>query len=79
MCSDTLKAALRVNREIADKKNELIFAAKRAKMGDMEPSASSSATATATTTTATTTATATSAATASGTVMHRVSNANGTL
>ena len=55
MCGDTLKAALRVNREIADKKNELIFAAKRAKMGDTENPASSSAT-------ATTTATATSTA-----------------
>jgi hypothetical protein len=47
MCGDTLKAALRVNREIADKKNEAIFAAKRAKMGDIEPSTGGKATATA--------------------------------
>lgn len=48
MCGDTLKAALRVNREIADKKNEAIFAAKRAKMGDIEPAAGGTATASAT-------------------------------
>jgi mannose-1-phosphate guanylyltransferase len=58
MCGDTLKAALRVNREIADKKNEAIFAAKRAKMGDIEPSTGGKATATAS---ATATATATAA------------------
>ena len=50
MCGDTLKAALRVNREIADKKNEAIFAAKRAKMGDIEPSTGGKSTATATAT-----------------------------
>ena len=51
MCGENLKKALRVNREIADKKNEAIFAAKRAAMGDSLPSAASasaSATASAT-------------------------------
>lgn len=49
MCGENLKKALRVNREIADKKNEAIFAAKRAAMGDSLPSAASaSASATAT-------------------------------
>ena len=55
MCGENLKKALRVNREIADKKNEAIFAAKRAAMGDSLPSAASasaSATATASATSA---------------------------
>ena len=67
MCGDTLKAALRVNREIADKKNELIFAAKRAKMGDIENPTSSSATAT-----ATATASATSTSTSTGIFKHSI-------
>lgn len=49
MCGEKLKAVLRANREAADKKNEELFAAKRAKMGDNEVSGSS-ATATATAT-----------------------------
>ena len=46
MCREKLKTVLRANREIADKKNEAIFASKRAKMGDSEtPASSASATA----------------------------------
>ena len=41
MCGEKLKAVLRANREAADKKNEELFAAKRAKMGDNEVSGSS--------------------------------------
>ena len=36
MCGEKLKAVLRTNREIADKKNEEIFSKKRATMGDNE-------------------------------------------
>ena len=36
MCGEKLKAVLRTNREIADKKNEEIFSKKRAAMGDNE-------------------------------------------
>lgn len=36
MCGEKLKAALRGNREIADKRNEAIFSKKRANLGDSE-------------------------------------------
>ena len=41
MCGEKLKAVLRANREIADKKNEEIFSKKRATMGDDEVTQSS--------------------------------------
>lgn len=62
MCGENLKKALRVNREIADKKNETIFAAKRAAMGDSLPSAASAS------------ATATSAEPVEGTVKCQLSS-----